>query len=223
LAKTACIAGASGLVGGELLKQALTLGDYSQITVLVRKELPIRHPKLRQAVVDYERLDEYRDLLGADDVFCCLGTTIKVAKTREAFELVDRHYPLALAQLAKEQDCARYLVISAMGANPQSGIFYNRVKGTLEAELRELRLPELHLFRPSLLLGDRGEFRFGEKLGAALMRATAFAMAGPLRPYKAIHARTVASAMLRAARSSVPGTHVYASNRIAELGDTRRH
>ncbi|MFC5450467.1 oxidoreductase [Paenibacillus aestuarii] len=221
MAKTACIAGATGLVGGELLKQALALDDYGHITVLVRKELPIRHPKLRQVVVDFERLWEYRELLGADDVFCCLGTTIKIAKTQEAFERVDRHYPLALARLAKEQGCARFLIISAMGANPQSSIFYNRVKGTLEAELRELRLPELHIFRPSLLLGDRGEFRLGERLAAALMRATAFAMAGPLRPYRAIHARTVAWAMLRAARSGVPGTHVYASNRIAELGDSR--
>jgi uncharacterized protein YbjT (DUF2867 family) len=214
--KKALIVGASGLVGGELVRELLQAPGYEKVTVFVRRPLPLQNPKLEQVTVDFDRLDQYADhLQGIDHVFCCLGTTIKVAGSQEAFRRVDYTYPLELAKLAKQAQVEKFLIITALGSNPNSKVFYNRVKGEVEQAITALQLPSLTIVRPSLLLGDRQEFRLGERIGAVF--AQAFAFATP-KNYRAIHVRTVARALARLAQQPGTGTQIHESGELQLLG-----
>ena len=216
--RTALLLGATGLVGSELLTLLLADTEYRQVTVLVRRNLPQTHPKLVQRVVDFKDLPKAADAYKVDDVFCCLGTTIKKAGSQEAFRVVDYTYPLESAKLAARQGAGQYLLITALGANAKSSVFYNRVKGEVEEAIGKLPLKSLHIFRPSLLLGNRQESRTGEKIAIAVMKPLGFLLAGPLKKYRGIQARTVAQAMLRTAKQSVAGRHAYNSDVIQEMG-----
>lgn len=216
--RTALLLGATGLVGGELLTLLLADADYRQVTMLVRRNLPRTHPKLVQRVVDFKDLSRDADAFKVDDVFCCLGTTIKKAGSQEAFRVVDYAYPLESARLAARQGAGQYLLITALGADAQSSVFYNRVKGEVEEAIGKLPLRSLHIFRPSLLLGDRQESRTGEKIAVAVMKPLGFLLAGPLKKYRGIQARTVAQAMLRTAKRNLTGRHAYNSDVIQEMG-----
>ncbi|MBP7738534.1 MAG: oxidoreductase [Spirochaetes bacterium] len=219
--KTALIAGASGLTGGHCLEFLLDTPYYNQVHALVRRPLSITHPKLSQHVVDFDDSASIRDAIKADDIFCCLGTTIKKAGSQEAFRKVDFTYPVTLAREAASRGSKRYFIITAMGSNPRSRIFYNRVKGEVEAAVRALPYESVHIFRPSLLLGDRQEVRAAEKIGSALARILNPLMAGPLRPYRAIQARAVAWAMVYSAIAHLPGG-VMESREIQAAWDMRR-
>ncbi|MGB8955302.1 MAG: oxidoreductase [Tumebacillaceae bacterium] len=218
MTKSALLLGASGLVGSSLLRLLLEGADYEKVTVFVRRELKLEHPKLVQRVVDFERLGEFSAEFRVDDVFCCLGTTIRKAGSQEAFRKVDFTYPVECAKLAKAEGAERFLIITAMGANARSGIFYNRVKGEVEEALMGLHLPSLHIFRPSLLLGERAEMRVGESIGIKLAPVLGAVLVGPLRKYRAIEGRVVAKAMYRVAQGVDARVHVYLSDRIAEVG-----
>jgi uncharacterized protein YbjT (DUF2867 family) len=216
--RTALLLGATGLVGGELLTLLLADPEYRQVTVLVRRNLPRTHPKLVQRVVDFKDLTKAADAYKVDDVFCCLGTTIKKAGSQEAFRVVDYEYPLESAKLAARQGAGQYLLITALGADAKSSVFYSRVKGEVEEAVGRLPLKSLHIFRPSLLLGNRQESRTGEKIAIAVMKPLGFLLAGPLKKYRGIEARTVAQAMLRTAKRNVAGRHAYNSDVIQEMG-----
>lgn len=170
---------------------------------------------LDNRIVDFGRPDEWRDQVAADQTICALGTTIKKAGSREAFRQVDYEYPLMVARAALNAGSRHFLLVSAMGADANSPLFYNRVKGELEAAIFRLGFPRVSIFRPSLLLGDRREFRPGEAIGQVLGRW--FRIAIP-RQYQPIHARTVAAAMVRIAVEDPPGNRVLASAAIAERG-----
>jgi uncharacterized protein YbjT (DUF2867 family) len=208
--KQSCaILGASGMVGARLLELALSESRYSVVRTLARRPLDVTHERLEQRVIDLDRLADERDSLAVDDVFCCLGTTIKKAGSQEAFRKVDYEYPLAAARTALAAGAKQYLVITAVGADANSSFFYNRVKGELEDALRELRFAEgITSLHPSILLGDRQESRPGEAVGAAVMRATRFLFAGSLMRYRAIDAIDLARAMLRAAQQPKAGYRV---------------
>lgn len=208
------IVGASGLVGGELLNYLLQAPEYTRIISLVRKPQGIKHPKFEENVVDFEHLEEYKDCFNVHDVFCCLGTTIKTAKSREAFKKVDVDYPLKIAKLAQAVPVEKFLIISSMGANSKSTVFYSRMKGLLEEQLMELGIKSLHIFRPSLLVGNRKEIRLGEKVSAFLAKGLSFAFIGRLKQYKPIEAKRVAHGMYKAAQLKNLGTHSYLSNEI---------
>ena len=166
--KSALVVGSSGLVGSHLLKFLLESGYYSNVSVLVRKPVQFTHPKLTVHLVDFDFLDKFRSSIVGDDIFCCLGTTIKTAGSQYAFYKVDYEYPAAIARIAKENGAASFSLISAMGANKKSSIFYSRVKGEIEFAVSEIGFEKVLIYRPSLLLGERNEFRFGEKIGALL-------------------------------------------------------
>lgn len=163
--KTALIAGATGLIGKQLLDLLLADADYEEVKAITRSPLAIDHPKLKNIVISFNELEQQGASLKADDVFCCLGTTIRIAKTKEAFRKVDYDYPLALARVTKSQGASQYLLVSALGADKHSKIFYNRVKGEVEEAIGQVSFRSLHILRPSLLLGERTEERAGE--GAA--------------------------------------------------------
>lgn len=219
--KIALLAGASGLVGNELLHILLESPHYESVKIIGRRHIDIKHPKLEQLVVDFDRLENCREWLGADDVYCCLGTTIKAAGSQQAFRKVDFEYPAKLAQLALEQGAQKFLTISALGADSTSKVFYSRTKGQLEDVLKKTAYPALHIFQPSLLLGDRKEFRFGEKAAILLSPLFSLLLVGKLQKYKPISARRVAMAMQHAAQDPTLGTFVHPSNEIFEL--SRKH
>ena len=215
--KTALVLGASGLVGNELVKMLIKQNVYENIHLLVRKPIENKDMKCNQHIIDFNKLHEYSKFFQVTDVYCCLGTTIKKAKSKEAFRKVDFGYPLEAAKLAKENGAEKFLIISAMGANSKSLIFYNQVKGQLEESLSYLHLPSLHIFRPSLLLGERDEFRLGEKIASKASGVLNLIMVGPLRPYKAIEAEKVAVAMAKIANEDKKGINIYSSQEIEKI------
>ncbi|GAB3198078.1 uncharacterized protein YbjT (DUF2867 family) [Pontibacter aydingkolensis] len=214
----ALIAGATGLVGGHCLEHLLKSDRYSQVISVGRRELPLIHPKLEQKIVDFNKLQSYATSLAADDVFCCLGTTIKKAGSKEAFYKVDHTYVLELAKITANKGAAQFIVVSAMGADAGSMVFYNKVKGEMERDIQQQGFEAVHILRPSLLLGERTEHRTGEELASKIMKPLSSLMIGPLEKYKPIEAETVAKAMLYAAAQHQKGTHIYQSDEIARLG-----
>jgi uncharacterized protein YbjT (DUF2867 family) len=219
--KSALLVGATGLVGGELLTLLLDYSKYQKVKVFTRKPLKVHHPKLEQIIVDFDQLHQYKEHTNVDDVYCCLGTTIKKAGSQSAFRKVDHDYPVELAQLAEESAVERFLIITAMGSEKSSKVFYNRVKGEVEEKLQHSAIQAIHIFRPSLLLGEREEFRLGEKVAIMLSPILSIAMVGGLRKYKPIQAKNVAKAMLLAGQTKRTGTSIYASDEIQDISEGR--
>jgi uncharacterized protein YbjT (DUF2867 family) len=224
--KSALLIGASGLVGGHCLRFLLEDPSYANVLILVRKPLPEKHDKLTQLVFDFNELEAIGKCPRVDDVYCCLGTTIKKAGTQEAFRKVDFDYPVRIAALTQHCGANQFLLISSLGADSHSRIFYNRVKGEVEEAIRKISFTAFHVFRPSLLLGERKEPRTGEKAGAFIMSGLKYAMGGPLKKYRPIQARDVANAMVRVAQMNLTGVNIFESQRIQEIADgadTRHH
>lgn len=209
--KTALILGASGLTGHHLLELLLDDPLYTRITIYVRKPVHISHPKLVQQIVDFEQLDSAID---ATDVFCCLGTTIKKAGSQDAFKQVDLIYPQKIAALQLAAGSQKFLVISAVGADDKSSIFYSRTKGQLEKALTLLRYPCLCIFRPSFIMGNRAERRMGEKIGIFIAKLMSPLLIGPLKKYQPVSALALARSMQDAAHHNVNGTHLFSSDEI---------
>lgn len=221
---TAVVAGATGLVGRELVRLLLKDPSYSRVIALVRRELGLSHPKLEERNVSFDRLEEEMDeeLLRDANVFCALGTTIKQAGSKEAFRRVDYAYPLALGRASRRYGAARFVIVTAMSASERSMMFYSRVKGETERDLAALGLSCLVVLRPSLLLGKRTENRTGERLAIALSRPLGAIMIGPLAKYRAIDSRDVACAMIAAARIEGPSFKVLESDEISALAAAAR-
>ncbi len=207
--KTALVVGATGLIGDLLTHQLVDSPIYSSVKVLVRKPLSWQHTRLQEVQFDFDHPNGL--ITQADDIFCCLGTTIKKAGSKEAFRKVDYQYPLDIARLSLANGARQFAIVTAMGANADSSIFYNRVKGDVERDLTNLNYPTLLIFRPSLLLGNRVEQRFGERIAAGAMR-----LLNPLIPakYKGIEGAKVANAMLLTTQQSLTGKHVFESDAL---------
>ena len=212
----AVVVGATGLVGASLVAQ---LGDdevFGDTTLLTRRAVPNAPPNARQVLMDVGSLQAADLPTTVDAAFCALGTTAKKAGSQEAFRRVDQHMVLAFARAARERGARSIHVVSAMGADADSRVFYNRVKGEMERELRALdAAPSVSVYRPSLLLGARDESRPAERAGIALVTALR-----PLIPakYRGVPADVVARAMLRDAHAPSPGFHVVASDEISRRG-----
>ena len=203
--------GATGLVGREVLRLALSDTRVTAIVAPVRKPLPA-HPKLDAPLVDFDRLPADAPWWQADAVICTLGTTMKVAGTRQAFRRVDHDYPLAAARLALAAGTRTYALNSAAGANAASRFFYNRVKGDLERDLEALGFTSLTHVRPGLIGGEREEARAGEGAALHVLRVL-----GPVLPrrWRINPAPRIASALLEAALAGTPGVHVVGPEHLA--------
>jgi uncharacterized protein YbjT (DUF2867 family) len=231
-ARTFALLGASGLVGGRLLDLLAADASYARGTLLGRRPLGRPGPErpnvsnvanvanVREVVVDFDRPESLREHLAVDDVFCCLGTTIKKAGSQDAFRKVDCEIPAAVGREARAAFARQFLIVTAVGADAKSRVFYNRVKGEVEAALAALDFPGgLKVFHPSLIVGERGERRPAERVAMALMTATRPLFAGGLTRYRAIEATDVAKAMRRAAleEPAAPGVEVYEGARLFAL------
>jgi uncharacterized protein YbjT (DUF2867 family) len=208
--RRALLVGATGLTGAKLLARLLRSPAYLAVHVLARRPLQLRHPKLHVRQVDFDALGP-EDLPAVDDVYCCLGTTMRAAGSREAFRRVDHDHVVHVARLARERGASRLAVVSAIGADRASPFFYNRVKGDMEAAVASLGYGSVTLARPSLLAGDRSERRPAERAGLALARVLA-----PLIParWRAVPADALAAAMLHFALRGEPGVRVVTSARL---------
>jgi uncharacterized protein YbjT (DUF2867 family) len=196
--KSAVVFGATGLVGKELINALLENNDFESITAVVRKQLVLTDSKLKQIKLpDFSKLLDLRDKLKAEVFFCSVGTTIKTAGSKEEFARVDLEIPKKIAQLAEALSIPSLVAISSIGADVNSSNFYLRTKGEMEKTVREIYHGNLKFVRPSLLMGNRNEFRFGEKVSVAFMKGFGWLFAGPFKKYRGIYARDVAHVMIK--------------------------
>ncbi len=205
--KTAMVAGATGLVGGDVLRLLLEDRMYDRVVALARRPLGIKDDRLEERLVDFDHL-EAADL-SADHVYCALGTTMKLAGSREAFRKVDYDYVRVLAERTRARGTNVFALVSAAGANPKSSNFYLRVKGEAEQAVIAAGFDSVQIMRPGFLVGARSEHRSGEKAAVRAFKALEWAMVGPLRKYRPIRAVDVACAMIGAAAAAAPGVRVY--------------
>lgn len=209
-ANSVAILGATGLVGSECVRQFAESREFARVVALARRPLraDIASSHVETHVIDFERLEDAAEHFRVSHIVCALGTTIKKAGSQERFRRVDHDYPLAAARLGLRQGARHFLLVSALGANARSRIFYSRVKGEVEDAIRALPYRSVTIVRPSLLLGERGEFRLGESIGKL------FAGIVPGR-YRPVHARAVAATLLRAAVEDRAGVRVIESKEIS--------
>jgi uncharacterized protein YbjT (DUF2867 family) len=207
---TLLLAGATGLVGREVLQLALADPRVGRVIAPTRRALS-PHAKLANPRVDFAALPEDAPWWEADAVICTLGTTIRKAGSKEAFRRVDHDYPLAVARLAKARGARAFAFTSSIGADPQAGSFYLRVKGDTERALEACGFPSLTLVRPSIIGGERDESRPAERLALVLMN-----FLRPLVPrrYRVVPADKIALALIEAALAAIPGRHVIESEEI---------
>lgn len=204
------LVGATGLTGRFVLDLLLAHPQCSRLTVLVRKPIALVHDKLDQVVCDYSRFNAEM-IPHCERVFCCLGTTIKVAGSKEVFEAVDRHYPVAVARAAFERGATVFSIITAIDSSASSKVFYSRVKGLCEDDLKAIGYAGLVILRPSMLLGARTERRVAERIGQVLMEKLDFLI--PAR-YKAVKAACVAEVMVREGMKEEEGVRVIESEHL---------
>lgn len=212
--RTALIIGATGLTGSKLLDLLLHSSEYGKVVAFTKRPLSLIHEKLEQHIIDFDNLNAIKHLIKGDDFFCTIGTTIKKAGSQEAFTKVDYTYPREFALLAQKNNVGQFLIITSIGANESSKNFYLRTKGQIEAFLKQVPFKSVAVLQPSLLLGDRREFRLAEKMGAAISRALSFLLVGRLKKYKPIKSHIVAQAMIRIALQNHKGFQIYPSDQI---------
>ena len=214
--RSALVAGATGLVGREILGLLEEDPDVDRVVVIARREVTEAHsPKVETHVVDFDGLERHANLFAVDQIFCALGTTIKEAGSETAFRHVDYDLPVAIARIGRDQGARHFLLVSAIGASARSRFFYNRVKGELEDVIRTLGYRTVTIVRPSLILGKRDEFRLGEQI------AMRFGDVVP-KKYRPVEARDVAAALVESSRDESPGFHIIESSEIgrAAAGET---
>jgi len=217
MGKKAILLGASGLIGNSLLQQLLLSNHYNEVLVVVRKTLNIQHPKLRQLQVDFDRLIEHAHEIQGDVVFCCLGTTKKKTPDKAQYKKIDHQYPIDAARIALTNGATQYHLVSSLGANVNSSIFYPKLKGEVERDLKAIPFPTIHIYRPSLLDGFRIENRTGERWMIAIMRLINPILVGPLRQYRSIKIETVAHAMLIESLKDQKGVFIHPSDAIERI------
>lgn len=209
MSKTILLVGATGLVGSACLPLLLDDERVGNVIALVRRPLDLQHPKLEQWIAPGDDLLKGLKSQPVDAVICCLGTTIKKAGSQAAFIAVDKDLPLGIAHWAKKQNVPAYCIISAIGADPGSKIFYSRVKGEVEQELEAMGFGSLNIFQPSILTGPRKERRVGERIGIGVMKVIGPLLIGPLTKYGAMPHEELAKALVNTAISPAPGTRRY--------------
>jgi uncharacterized protein YbjT (DUF2867 family) len=212
MTRTAVLAGASGAVGSEVLRALLDDSDWERVHSLVRRSSGTDHPKLTEHVVDFDDLDAHIGLFADADVFCCLGTTTSQAGSREAFRRVDYGYVVKLAQLAADAGALQFLLVSGIGTNSKSPIYYSRVKAEAEEAVSAVKLPGVQIFRPSLLLASRSDSRPAEDAFKMLTPLANLVLIGPLARYKPVATAEVARHMVEVAKARQPGVHIHYSH-----------
>jgi len=214
--RTVTIIGATGLIGSRLLQLLINDNYFETIKVLVRKPLVTDNPKVIVRVIDFLDTDSFRkEISGSNAVFCAVGTTQKKVKgDKKAYYKVDYDIPVNSAKFCKETDCPIFLLVSSVGADSKSNNFYLKLKGEVEDTLKEMNIPSVSVFRPSMLLGKRVEFRFGEIIAKAVTVPVSFLFPSKYKPVKA---EIVAKSMIASAKKEAPGFQIYHYEDMIEL------
>ena len=214
--RTAIVFGATGLVGRALVDQLCNSTQYELITVFVRKNSGIPgRGKINEILIDFERIEDYSDLIKGNDLFICLGTTIKKAGKVSRMEEIDCTLPVKIATIASANMVEKLAAVSSLGADSDSANYYLRIKGEMENGLLGLKFKTIAILRPSILLGVRTERRFGEEIGKILMRVFGIFLVGKLAKYRGIDAKKVAAAMIRILNEKT-GIEITESDRLQQ-------
>ena len=219
--KTALMIGSTGLIGSQLLELLLESKEYEKVITFVKRDSGIQNRKLKQHIIDFDKPETYQNLVIGDDFFCTIGTTIKKAGSQEAFRKVDFEYPKQFATIASQNKVNQFIIVSSLGANATSSNFYLETKGEIQNFLKDCNLESVSIFQPSLLLGNRTEFRLGEKIGTFFMKLISFLLIGNLEKYKPIESKTVAKALFKIAQQNKKGFHVIESDIIQEIANNK--
>jgi uncharacterized protein YbjT (DUF2867 family) len=212
---TALVVGATGLVGNQLLKQLLQDSRFDCVVVFTRRDTGITNSKLQQHIVDFDHPENWKKLLFGDVLYSALGTTLKTAGSKSEQYKVDYTYQYNIAKYAAAQGVRKYVLVSAAGSSPDSKIFYSRMKGELERDIKKLPFETIHILRPGMLEGNREHKRAGEQLGATIMKAVALLPGlGALKPVKGTE---VAKAMINLAFKQGEGIHSHGMSAIFRL------
>lgn len=206
--KTATIIGSTGLIGGKLLEFLIAGNYFESIRVIVRRPLEINNPSVRTVVINFSDTEAFRSAIaGSDAVFCAVGTTQKKVKgDSAAYYKVDYDIPVNAARFCEETGCPVFLLVSSVGADSKSKNFYLKLKGEVEDKIREMKIASVSVFRPSMLLGKRQEFRFGELVAKSISEPLSFLFPSKYKPVKA---ENVARAMISASKKAAPGFNVF--------------
>lgn len=201
----ALLIGATGLTGTDTLKQLIQSDEYSEVITVSRKQPELKSPKIKSILIDFDNPGNVTELIKVDHVFCSMGSTMAKSGSKEVFLKSDYHYPFYFAQKMKENGTHTFVLVSSLGADSNSPIFYSKTKGQLEDALIQLKFPKLVILRPSILLGARNESRPAEAIGQWMAQKLSFVFAGPLSKYKGISSQAVASCMIQQALNPKDG------------------
>ena len=214
--KTALLFGSSGLIGEQLLNKLIQNNDYNKIKIFVRTEPEIKDSKIEIIKADFNNLKNYIEDIKGDDCFFCIGTTKQNSPNKNEYKRIERDLPVEIAQIAKANSINSFVYVSSGFADPKNSGAYLRYKGEVEEELKKLNFTKLVIMRPSFLMGNRKEKRFGEKIGIFLFKLLSPLFLGPLKKMKPIHSEKVAKAMIKVANEDIQQS-VFESNEIANL------
>lgn len=215
--KTAIILGATGLTGNILLHKLLAADRYRQIKIFTRRPLRFENPKVTEILCDLLDVDSYKENFYGDEIFCCIGTTTKQTPDKELYKKIDFGIPVNAAKLCKQNGIDKFIVMSSMGANANSSIFYSRTKGAMEDAVLEQNIENTYILRPSMIGGNRTEGRGAEKIASILMKILNPLFIGSLRKYRIIDAEIIANAMIALANNKID-QQIILSDHIQELG-----
>lgn len=214
--KTALVFGATGLVGSFLVNELAENEIYEKVKVFNRSKQHYNNNKIIEIQIDFEKINEYVHEFKGHDAFCCLGTTLRKAGSKEKFFKIDHDLPLEIAKICSTNEVGSFIAISSIGANAQSSNYYLQAKGLMELHIQELDFDQLAFVRPSMLIGPRKEFRFGELIGKIIMTPINYLLVGELKKYRSIHSKTVAKAMVQIANMPMDKLF-YESDELSEL------
>jgi uncharacterized protein YbjT (DUF2867 family) len=217
MALKAVLAGATGLIGSELLNLLLNTPGYDEVTVVARSSTGIDHQKLKEVIINFDDLDNSANEITGHALFCCLGTTRKKTPDMAVYRKIDHGYPVKFAQLAAANDMDQYHLISAIGANSKSSSYYPRFKGETEEDVKRSGIKNIFIYQPSFITGDRKEYRPLEKILVLLSRIIDPLLIGGLKKYRSISAKIIARAMFNQSLKNNEGIFVYPSDKIKEL------
>jgi uncharacterized protein YbjT (DUF2867 family) len=219
MGKTAIILGATGLTGGMLLENLLADSSYSKIKLFSRNSVTNKSEKIEEFIIDLLKLNTFKNDFTADEVFCCIGTTAAKTNDKKRYKSIDYGIPVTAAKLAKENNIQTFIVVSSIGANASSTLFYNKIKGEMERDVLKEKIKNTFILRPSLIGGTRDEFRLGERIGKGLMSLLNPLMIGSLEKYKMIHPNKIAICMQKLAKTPKNKT-IYSSQEILEIANS---